>query len=190
MSFIDLVTKNRSYRRFDEGIRIQEKELKDCIEVARRTPSGANLQPLRYHITTDKATTEKLFPLLKWAGYLSDWDGPEKGERPAAYITVLRDTQVKDITAKADAGIAMQTVLLSAVEKGYGGCILASIDREKWTEIIGSSERYEILYVIALGVPVEEVTLEQSIDMNDIKYYRDEKNVHHVPKLGISDLII
>lgn len=190
MKFLDLVTRNRSYRRFDEKVRIPESELQEMIEAARRAASGANLQPLRYHLTADKAEADRLYPLLKWAGYLSDWDGPAEGERPTAYITVVRDTEVKDVASKTDAGIAMQTILLRAVEGGYGGCIFASINRPEWAKVIGLDGRYEIMNVIALGVPVEQVVLEEAEDQSDIKYYRDEKQVHHVPKRKIDDLLI
>src|SRR6056297_3754137 len=190
MKVIDLVTKSRSYRRFDQSVQIPEQEMNEWIEAARRTPSAANLQPLRYHLTTDKAEADTLFPLLKWAAYLTDWDGPEEGERPTAYITVLRDTEVKDVGSKTDAGIAMQTIMLSAVEKGYGGCIFASINRKEWARVIGLSDRYEILFVMALGSPVEEVKLEESADKDDIRYYRDAKQVHHVPKRTVSDLLV
>ena len=190
MKVIDLVTKSRSYRRFDQSVQIPEKEMKEWIEAARRAPSGANLQPLRYHLTTDKAEADTLFPLLKWAGYLTDWDGPVEGERPTAYVTVLRDTAVKDVTSKTDAGIAMQTIMLSAVEKGYGGCIFASINRNEWARVIGVDDRYEIMFVMALGSPVEEVKLEDAANKDDIKYYRDETHVHHVPKRTASDLLV
>ncbi|MFO7729611.1 MAG: nitroreductase family protein [Spirochaetia bacterium] len=190
MEVIDLVTKSRSYRRFDQSVQIPEQEMKEWIEAARRTASAANLQPLRYHLTTEKSEAKSLFPLLKWAGYLTDWDGPEEGERPAAYVTVLRDTEVKDAGSKTDAGIAMQTIMLSAVEKGYGGCIFASINRKEWAKVIGVSDRYEILFVMALGSPVEEVKLEEAADKDDIKYYRDEKQVHHVPKRKLDDLLL
>lgn len=190
MSIIDLIRKNRSYRRFDEQVQISENELKELVAAARITASGANLQPLRYHLTADKAAADTLFPLLKWAGYLKGWDGPAEGERPTAYITVLRDTEVKEVAAKIDAGIAMQTILLSAVEKGYGGCIFASIDRAEWARRIGIDGRYEIMNVIALGVPVEKVVLEEVKDKTNIKYYRDENQVHHVPKRSLDDLLL
>ena len=43
--------------------------------------------------------------------------------------------------------------------------------------------------MIALGVPVEDVVIEEVID-NNIKYWRDEHNVHHVPKKKLTDFII
>lgn len=190
MDFLELVTKNRAYRRFEEMRSIPEQQLIELIEYARRSASGANLQPLRFHLNNTKDKNDEIFPTLKWAGYLSDWDGPEEGQRPAAYITIARDTEVKDLTSSTDAGIAIQSILLGAVNMGYGGCVIASIDREKLRRILNIEERYEILYVLALGVPAEEATIETIRHGQSIEYYRDEKDLHHVPKLIVDDLLI
>ncbi|MGC9311149.1 MAG: nitroreductase family protein [Sediminispirochaetaceae bacterium] len=190
MNFPEIVKKNRSYRRFDEKKRIPEDTLKELVDLARLTASGANLQPLRYHLSWTEEECASVYPTLKWAAYLSDWDGPEEGERPTAYITVARDTEVKDVAAKTDAGITMQTMLLAAVQKGLGGCMFASINRDKLREVIGLDKRYEIMFMIALGAPVEEIVIEPLKDKGAIKYYRDENAVHHVPKHGLDDVIV
>ncbi len=190
MDFIEKLTRNRSYRRFYEDRPVSEQELTELIEYTRKVASGANLQPLRYHLSWTAEENARVFETLKWAAYLKDWVGPEKGERPTAYITVLRDTEVKDVSTRTDAGIAMQTILLGAVEKGYGGCIFASIDRKKLRKIIDLDPRYEIVYMIALGVPKEEVVLEDLEADGGIEYYRDEKMVHHVPKRKLEDILL
>ncbi|MDY7027251.1 MAG: nitroreductase family protein [Spirochaetota bacterium] len=190
MDFPEIVRKNRSYRRFDEKKRISDATLKELVDLARLTSSGANLQPLRYHLSWTEEECASVYPTLKWAAYLRDWDGPEEGERPTAYITVARDTEVKDVAAKTDAGIAMQTILLAATHKGIGGCIFASVNHNRLREVIGLDNRYEIMFVIALGVPVEEVVLEPLKDKGAIKYYRDENMVHYVPKLELDDVIV
>jgi len=147
------------------------------------------MQPLRYILSADPEMNALIFPHLAWAGYLKDWPGPEEGERPAAYIIVLSDTEISK-SPHVDAGIVAQTMLLGAVEQGLNGCILVSVKREGLRKALQIPERYEILMVIALGKGKEEVVLEPIGPDGDIKYYRDSAGVHHVPKRSLEELII
>ncbi|MEE4196838.1 MAG: nitroreductase family protein [Bacteroidales bacterium] len=184
----DLILKNRSYRRFYQDYKISLDELKDMVELARLSASGRNLQPLKYYLSADKETNRKIFSTLAWAGYLQDWDGPEEGERPTGYIIILGDTRLTR-NYFCDHGIAAQSMLLGAVEKELGGCIFASIQREKLKQLLNIEEYFEILLVIALGKPKEKVIVEE-VKNGEIKYYRDNNQVHHVPKRSLDDIII
>ncbi|MCR5324501.1 MAG: nitroreductase family protein [Lachnospiraceae bacterium] len=182
----DLVLKNRSYRRFYEDVAIDRETLIELVDMARNTPSAANKQPIRYKIVNDKAGCDKIFPNIGWAGYLKDWPGPEEGERPAAYIIMAVSA---DANATIDEGIAGQTILLGAVEKGLGGCFLGNIKKDRIAECISLPANMKIDYVIALGKPKETVVLEDIKD-DDIKYYRDEEGVHHVPKRTLEQVLL
>jgi len=184
----ELITQNRSYRRFYQNHKISTEELKDLVELARLSASGRNLQPLKYYLSADEETNQKIFSTLAWAGYLKDWDGPKVGERPTGYIIILGDTRLTS-NYFCDHGIAAQSMLLGAVEKELGGCIFASIQRKKLKELLNIEEYFEVLLVIALGKPKEEVVVEE-VQNGDIKYYRDENQVHHVPKRSLDELII
>ena len=189
MDFCEIVGKCRSYRRFHESEPVKIELLKELIALARITPSATNGQPLKYVLYNYPEMNSKIFIYLAWAGSLPDWPGPEKGERPAAYIVVLGDTAIgRDWSV--DPGIVMQTMLLGAVEKGFGGCMFGSVRREDLSELLGLPEQYEILYVVALGKPKEVVVLEDIGDDGDTRYYRDEDRVHHVPKRTLEELIV
>ncbi len=185
----DLAEKNRSYRRFDEQYLIERDTLVELIGLARLAASGRNGQPLKYFLSNEKALNEQIFSTLAWAGYLKEWPGPEKGERPSAYIIVLLDHRIAD-NYFCDDGIAMQNMLLGAVEKGLGGCILQSIKKPRLSEILNLPAHLEIIDVVALGKPVEKVVITNVAADGDIKYYRDENGVHYVPKRSLDDLIV
>lgn len=187
--FRDLVLRSRSYRRFREDEAMEEGTLRELVDLARCCPSAGNVQPLRYIITCSPDRNELVFQTLAWAGYLTDWDCPVEGERPAAYIVILGDTETGR-NFGADQGIAAQTVLLGATEKGYGGCMFGAIDRNLLRENLKIPERYEVLLVVALGRPVEQVVLEDVGEDGSIKYYRDENAIHHVPKRKLDDIIL
>lgn len=187
--FKEMVIQNRSYRRFDESYVMDRETLVELVGLARCTASAANLQPLKYILSWEKESNDLIFPCLSWAGYLTDWDGPEPGERPTGYVIILHD---ETITKKigCDHGISAQTILLGAVERGLGGCIIATVKKEPLVKGFGIPDHLKILLVIALGKPVEKVVLEDVMPGGDIKYWRDEKSVHHVPKRTLDELII
>ena len=185
----DLIKGNRTYRRFYEDVPVTRETVKELIDLARLSGSGANLQSLKYIIATEAEQRAKIFQCLGWAGYLTDWPGPAEGERPAAYIVILADTDISK-NWFCDQGIAAQSILLGAREKGLGGCMHGGIKQAELRELLDLPARYEILLVISLGKPKEEVVIEEMKPDGDVKYWRDDKCVHHVPKRKLDDIII
>ncbi len=183
----DLIIKNRSYRRFDESVKINEAQIKKWIELARFSPSARNIQSLKYLICTDEAMNGQIFQQLGWAGYLTYWKGPEEGERPVAYIVVMHDNSITENYA-CDDGIAMQSILLGAVEDGFGGCIIGTVNKGKLAKILQLPGHLPVLWVIALGKPAEKIELETTVE-NNIKYWRGEDGTHHVPKRPLGEII-
>ena len=188
MQFKDLVLKTRSYRRFDECHHISEKELLGFIENARCAGSGANMQPLKYIVSCSTDTNKKMFEATGWAGYLKDWPGPKSGERPSAYIVILIDGRIQS-GADMDVGIAAQTIMLAASEKGLGGCMIGSVQKEKLRKHLEIPENLDISLVLALGKPVEKIVLEDLAENRSIEYYRSADGTHHVPKRPMDELV-
>jgi nitroreductase len=185
----DLIVKNRSYRRFFEDHTIDMETLRGFIDLARLSASAANKQPLKYILSCDSKKNSAIFPHLGWAAYMKDWPGPDKGERPSAYVIILLDTGVSK-SPWCDHGIAAQSILLGAAEKGLGGCMIASIQRNQLREALDIPKKYEILLVIALGRPREEVRIENLDEEGEIEYWRDENDIHHVPKRSLDEIIL
>jgi nitroreductase len=189
MMIKELVLKNRSYRRFHQNVSVDKETLKELVDFARLSATGGNVQPLKFMVSCDASRNALIFPHLGWAGYLKDWAGPAEGERPAAYIIVLGDKKIKQ-SFGCDHGIAVQSILLGAVEKGLGGCIIATIQKPALTQALTIPEHLEILLILALGKPKETVVIEPVGPQGDIKYWRDAKGVHHVPKRSLDELIV
>ncbi len=183
----DLIIKNRSCRRFDQSVRISAEQVKNWVELARFSASARNMQTLKFIISSDETVNKQLFQHLGWAGYLTYWQGPEEGERPVAYVIVLHDKSLSE-NYSCDDGIAMQSILLGAVEDGFGGCIIGTVNKGKVAKILRLPENLEVLWVIALGKPAEKIELETTIE-NNIKYWRGEDGTHHVPKRPLDEII-
>jgi nitroreductase len=188
MNLKELVLKSRSYRRFDESYKIDAKTLESFIELARLSPTGANKQPLKFLYLNTPEECSRIFPYIAWAGYLTDWAGPEKGERPSAYILIAGDNSISDLFG-VDHGIAAQSIMLGAAEAGLGGCIIGSIKRTELSNELSLPDNFDILLILALGKPVEKVIIEDIKD-SDVKYWRDNNKNHHVPKRSLKELII
>ena len=187
---IDLIERTRSFRRFEQDKAIDLNLLKELVNLARLGGSARNCQPWQYAIITESVDREKIFPYLGWAGYLSDWKGPKPGERPSAYILCFLNRnwlKGSDKEAQFDLGVATQNLLLGAMEKGIGGCRIGAFS-PKLADIFKLEQHQELSLVVALGYPAEQVVIETSRD-GDIKYWRDENELHHVPKRELSEIL-
>lgn len=188
MELKDLVMKNRSYRRFDTGSRIDKTAIHSWLDLARQTASARNLQSLKYAVATDAAVSRQIFRELKWAGYLPDWD-PSADEQPAAYVVFCNDKDIAPATPQIDLGIQAQTLLLAATEAGYGGCIILAFNKPNVARILELPAHLDPVLVVALGLPAEQCRIVPLAD-NDIRYYRLPDQTHCVPKRPLTDLII
>ena len=186
----DLVKKTRSYRRFNENRTIPVETLKTLVNLGRLSASAANRQPLKYILSGDPAINDRIFPCIGWAAYLKDWKGPEKGERPAAYIVMLGDTTIST-EFWCDHGISGQSILLGATEMGLGGCFIGAINKDRLRKALAIAPEYQIMLIIALGEPAEQVVIESTADTGgNIRYWRDDEGIHHVPKRSLDEIIL
>lgn len=189
MNFEDIIQKNRSCRRFYEDFEITMDVLRKLVSYARVSASSGNIQALKFYLSADRVNNDKIFRHLQWAFYLKDWDGPEKGERPSAYIIILGDTDIH-ATIDIDVGIAAQSILLGATSIGLGGCMFGSVNRVGLRKEFQISRKFQIPLIIALGKPKEKIKIEEVDSTGNIVYWRDEEMTHHVPKRSLDELII
>lgn len=185
----DLIIKNRSYRKFNSERKIEKSELLDLIDLARITASSKNKQPLKYKLISEAPEVGFVFDQLNWAWYLKDWKGPSENERPVAYIIVFLDKSIND-NAFIDVGIASQTILLGAIENGLGGCIVRTVNRYKMNEHFNFPENLDLIQVIALGEPLQNVEIVDVNESGDIEYFENDEKDHFVPKRSLSEIVI
>mgnify|MGYP000889095763 CR=1 FL=1 len=190
MNMKELVLKNRTYRKFDQSVKISMSELEELVELARISSCGHNRNGLRYILVTDEERCKVICENLKWAFFLPDWPGPEEGERPVAYIVCLRDESAYKGNAMWmwDLGIALENMTLGAVEKGYGGCQFASLNYQYLEEYLDIEKPFKLASVLTLGKPAQEVQLVDLVN-GQTPYYQDEAGVHYVPKLKPAEIV-
>jgi nitroreductase len=187
-----IIARTRTFRRFVEKEQISTTTLHELIDLARLGGSSRNDQPWQYLIANTPDVCEKIFPFLGWAGYLADWKGPVVGERPSAYILcLLNEKRLKgpESAAQFDLGIATQNLLLGAMEKRIGGCRIGAFNPEL-ASLFKIPEGLKLSLVLALGKPRETVIIEESKGEEDVRYWRDEHGVHHVPKRSLTSCLV
>lgn len=189
MDFLRLVEEARSCRRFVEDKPLSQEDLDWLLECARLAPSARNAQELRFITVSQGKICDDLFALTRWAGALKDWKGPEEGERPSAFIAVLMPESGGDLLC-LDAGIACQTIQLAAASRNWGACMIYSFERKGAHELLQAGNDYRIVILIGLGLALEKRVVEAMPADGSFLYWRDENQVHHVPKRSLAELII
>lgn len=188
----EIIAKTRTFRRFVQKEAISNAILHELIDLARLGGSARNGQPWQYMVVNTPELCAKIFPYLAWAGYLPDWPGPVEGERPSAYVLCLlnkKRLRGSSEEAQFDLGVATQNLLLGAMERRIGGCRIGAFNR-KLAELFELPEHLTLSLVIALGKPRETVIVEECKDDDDIRYWRDEHGVHHVPKRSLKSCLV
>lgn len=187
--FKKLLKSDRTIRRFINSKKIGIDRLQQLVELTRYCASGRNAQPLRYRIVADENECASVYPLLKWAGYYQDWDGPEPAERPAAYLIQCLDTSF-GADPLCDDGLQLQAMTLGARTLGMGCCIIKAFNAPALAETLGIDPRFAPRYVLAIGFPAETPELTEIGPDGDFRYFRRPDGQHCVPKRPLADLII
>ena len=188
----ELVIKNRSYRGFDENYSFTREQLKGYLDLTRYTASSVNAQPLKYKIVYEKHEVEAVRPLTRWARALPDMVLPHPNMHATAFIIICQDTDISPNLARyqKDIGIVAQTITLAAVEDGLGGCMIGNFTPDEVKETLNLAENLTPMLIIALGKPAEEIVIKEIDNGESTKYYRDENDIHYVPKRKLKDILI
>jgi nitroreductase len=186
----ELILKNRTYRRFDESVKVGEEKLISFVDTLRTLSSGRNAQPLKYIVVSTEEGCQTVFDHIMWAGALPDWPGPAVGERPTGYLVVFRDNSIaKD--EMWDLGIVAEAFTLLAVEAGLGCCQFGAVKFADLKAALGvTDENLQMLTVIAVGKPVENVELVDMPEDGKFTYFRDEAMNHYVPKRSPAEILL
>lgn len=184
-----LVDNCRSIRTFDESRPVTRENLLHIIDIARKTASAANRQPLKYRIVTGEEC-KAVQPLTAWAGALPQLQLPPEGKMPTAFILICHDTTISSVTefAAMDVGIAAQTLVLGAAENGIGSCMIGSYKAEI-SNVLGLPDNLVPRLLIAFGYPAETAIICQPKD-GSVTYFRDDAGVHFVPKRPLDEVVL
>ncbi len=191
MTVKELLQRDRSYRGYDHSVKFDRSYLEKLVEVTRYCASSMNIQPLKYAIAYDEKTVDAIQRETLWARQMPDNDLPHKGKEPTAWIIICQDTRIDKNLKRflRDVGIVAEAMLLQATEDGNGGIMIGSFMAGKISEILNLPEYLHPMLLVAIGKPDEKVVLED-VKEDHWVYYRDEDDVHHVPKRTLQEILI
>ena len=182
MSFSEILKTRRTVRLYQQKP-IPWKELEECVDAARFAPSARNIQPMEYVAVTEEKLRKDMFSCMGMGGGVSDF----RGKEPMAYVAILINKELKGDWTSHDCGLAVQSLVLAAWEKGIASCILAMINREKIRSLLKIPDTHEIELVLTMGYPAEKPVAEEM--QKDTGSYRDAKGTLHVPKRPLKKIL-
>jgi nitroreductase len=153
--FIELVTKRRSIRRYED--RPVEKEKIDLlVETVLRAPSSRGLNPWEFIVITDPELFERLAQAKP--------HGSTFLRKASLAFVICADPQVSDVWIE-DAAIASIYLHLAAEALGIGSCWIQIRERmhndkksseEYISETLGIPGNLKVLSIIAMGYPADK----------------------------------
>ncbi|MCH5210597.1 MAG: nitroreductase family protein [Oscillospiraceae bacterium] len=188
MNVYDAIMNRRTIRKFEQKA-VKREDLTKLVDCARVAAYGANVQPLKFAFIDNKETLSNIYPFTKWAGALTD-GAPKENERPAAYIAVLGDKNIKKNGGfEVEAGAAVTTMMLEAVEMGLATCWLGAIMRDEIKRTLSLDETLDVVYLLAVGYPMQKSRM---VDMKngEVKYFESEDGTINVPKRPLDEVLI
>ncbi len=191
MTLLELLQKDRTCRGYDGSYPVTEETLRGLIDHTRFGAATGNRQPLAYYPVTAPEEVAAVMDNIKWAGSLPQLQLPHPGMAPTAFVVMCIDTEISPNPKayKEDVGICAQILTLAATEQGLGCCMFLSFVPEKLSAALGLPARYVPALVLAVGKPKEAVRLVEAKE-GAVTYYRDEQDVHYVPKRPLEEVII
>ena len=161
MTFMELVQKRRSVRRYSDRPVAREDVLK-CIEAARLAPSACNSQPWKFIVIDEPGLRTRIAEKI-FSGLYS----MNKFAKEAPVLVAAVSEKMKFLAAVGsqvrgtryflmDVGIACEHLILQAQELGIGSCWIGWFDEKALKEELKISKNKKIDIVISLGFPEED----------------------------------
>lgn len=189
MDLKELVTKARTCRRFKGSEPLSTEKLTELIDFARLSASARNAQILRFVTVTDAENRATMDKLVVLGGALTPEQRATDAQRPGGYIVICGPEKMDDF-ATMDVGIAAQSINLAACEAGLRTCMIGAVKKDEAAELLGLPADLKVKLVLALGVSDEEVRLVSRREDGKLIYYRDDNDVHCVPKITLDEAVI
>ena len=182
----ELLLRNRSYRGFKKEYVVKREVLERIVGVCNKIPSARNQQVLRFRLVTQGEASLAVMRNIRLGAALPELHLPFPGTEPEAFIIIcstIDENKMVDI----DLGIAIQSMLLKAVEMGLNGITIGAFNPEKIKEELELP--LNPVMILAIGKGSENIEL-TPIQANESHAYYRVDGKHYVPKVTMKELTI
>ncbi|MDS1029144.1 nitroreductase family protein [Bacillota bacterium LX-D] len=151
MSFLDIAKKRQSVRSF-ENRPVEKEKLLQVLEAARVAPSAVNYQPWHFIVLQDEEMKKKVAN-----SYAKDWL-----QKAPIIIVACGDHSKSWHRADGkdhldiDLAIAVEHMVLAAVDLGLGSCWVCAFDAKKCSKVLDLPAEFEPIALLPLGYPAGE----------------------------------
>ncbi|RLG60025.1 nitroreductase [Candidatus Geothermarchaeota archaeon] len=143
MDVIDAIRKRRSIRRYERK-EISREALNRLLEAARLAPSAKNIQPWKLVVVTDDSLKRKLVRACLGQTFIGECSAVIVGVGDPSYKWHVVDTT-----------IALEHIVLEAVELGLGTCWIGAFNESEVKRILGIPEDKKVVACLTVGYPAE-----------------------------------
>lgn len=182
MEAIQMIKERRSVRKFKD-VKVNRETMKEIVDMAKWAPSWGNFQIARYTFVDDEALIKRL-GTEGVNGFVYN-TATLKNAKNVAVLSFVKGKSGKldtdeYVTSKSnvwevfDAGLACQTFVLAAHEKGIGTTIMGVIDDVTISSIVGIPEEETVAALIVYGYPDEEPAATPRKDAEEIMRFAGE----------------
>ncbi len=154
--FYDLYERRKSVREYD-GRPVEPEKIERLLTTLNRAQSAANRQPWHFIVLSNDGERERIKDLFTKEGF--------KGA-PLLIVACADPAQAwirktdKVNYAWVDVTIAVTEMIGAATAEGLGACWIAAVDAAAVKARLGVPDNIELVAVIALGYPREELKKE------------------------------
>jgi nitroreductase len=152
MLFMDIVKKRYAVRNYKD-MPVEKEKIVQMLEAARNAPSAVNYQPWHFIVITDENIKSKIAETY-----------PREWFKKAPVIIVACGEHSKSWKRKdgkdhcdIDVAIAVDHMTLAATDMGLGTCWVCAFDAQKCHEILQLPEDLEVIALLPLGYPTDEM---------------------------------
>ncbi len=166
MEFKDIIQKRRSVREFtDEPV--SDEKLRRVLEAARLAPSASNRQAWKFVVVKDSNKRKALTQAANNQAFV--------GQAPIIIVAVaLKPERIMACgipSYAVDLAIAMEHVVLAAVDEGLGTCWIGAFSQENVRRIMGIPDKYKVVTVMPMGYPAGEMAAKPRKPIEEVVCY-------------------